>query len=298
MQAVDRCGATEDVAVREGWVFVSPGGGRFSSARAVLRALGCDDATPPRGVAPHAPSRSAPPQGGSPLLGAPSSGASASARRQSPVRLRGLPAGGPAGGVVRRVASRYFAADARSGHGTSQRGARDGCHSPSSERALGSLPLSLSPAAPSPPRQAAVAWRPPRSPFGLLEELFWDRPWALLLCCILLNQTTRRQVDPVLANLFAAYPDALALAAAEPETLEPLLRPLGLHRQRSRSIVAFSRAFAAGGWVRPEELPGVGKYGGDAHAIFCLGRYRETEPKDHALNWYCAWLVGLDNRSE
>lgn len=38
---------------------------------------------------------------------------------------------------------------------------------------------------------AEFPWRPPRSPFGLLEELFWDRPWALLLSCILLNQTTR-----------------------------------------------------------------------------------------------------------
>ena len=43
-------------------------------------------------------------------------------------------------------------------------------------------------------------WRPPHSPYGLLEELLWDRPWRLLLCCILLNQTCRAQVDPVLAD--------------------------------------------------------------------------------------------------
>ena len=45
----------------------------------------------------------------------------------------------------------------------------------------------------------AHPWRPPHSPYGLLEELLWDRPWRLLLCCILLNQTSRAQVDPVLA---------------------------------------------------------------------------------------------------
>ena len=45
-------------------------------------------------------------------------------------------------------------------------------------------------------RRAArlTPWRPPHSPYGLLEELVWDRPWALLLACILLNQTTRAQV--------------------------------------------------------------------------------------------------------
>jgi hypothetical protein len=48
----------------------------------------------------------------------------------------------------------------------------------------------------------AHPWRPPHSPYGLLEELLWDRPWRLLLCCILLNQTSRAQVDPVLADCY------------------------------------------------------------------------------------------------
>lgn len=35
------------------------------------------------------------------------------------------------------------------------------------------------------PRRAVAQpgpWRPPHSPYGLLEELMWDRPWRLLLC--------------------------------------------------------------------------------------------------------------------
>ena len=50
-------------------------------------------------------------------------------------------------------------------------------------------------------------WRPPHSPFGLLEELLWDRPWRLLLCCILLNQTSRAQVRA----------RALPVAASQPQ---------------------------------------------------------------------------------
>lgn len=144
--------------------------------------------------------------------------------------------------------------------------------------------------APAPSRP----WRPPHSPFGLLEELFWDRPWALLLCCILLNQTRRRQVDPILSSLLRRFPNPASLAAACPSNVEPLLRPLGLHRQRARAVVFFSAAYVAGGWGKVEELPGVGRYGADAHAIFCEGRYTQADPTDHALSWYRDWMVGLD----
>lgn len=136
-------------------------------------------------------------------------------------------------------------------------------------------------------------WRPPHSPFGLLEELFWDRPWALLLCCILLNQTTRGQVDGVLARLLRCYPDAASLAVADPTTVEDTLRPLGLHRRRARTIIAFSSEFLKGAWRRPEELPGIGQYAADAHRIFCEGRWAEVEPQDHALRWYVGWLRSL-----
>lgn len=133
-------------------------------------------------------------------------------------------------------------------------------------------------------------WRPPHSPYGLLEELLWDRPWALLLCCILFNQTSRVQVDPVLARLLDAFPDAASLAAADAEALEDILRPLGLHRRRARTLVAFSAEFLKGEWRKAEELPGIGRYAADAHAIFCEGRWRETEAQDHALSWYVDWI--------
>jgi len=178
------------------------------------------------------------------------------------------------------------------------------CSSTNSSETIGesrSTAMCMSPHAGSPPWSSfsrpsrIIAWRPPHSPFGLLEELFWDRPWVLLLCCVLLNQTSRRQVDPVLTRLLERYPDAQALSVASPADLEGILRPLGLHRQRSRTIVAFSTAFAHGGWSKPTELPGVGRYAADAHAIFCEGRYHETVPTDHALIWYRTWLLGLDD---
>jgi len=154
-------------------------------------------------------------------------------------------------------------------------------------------PTTAAPPAEAEWRAGSTQWRPPRSPLGLLEELLWDRPWALVVCCILLNQTSRVQVDPVLCRLLRQMPDAAALASAEPAQLEALLRPLGLHRRRAQTLIEMSRAFLGGSWRRVEELPGVGKYAADAYAIFCLGRWREVAPSDHALNAYHEWLGSI-----
>ena len=47
-------------------------------------------------------------------------------------------------------------------------------------------------------------WSPPRSPFGLLEEILWEDEWKMLVACMMLNCTTRLQVDRVLWRLFLA----------------------------------------------------------------------------------------------
>lgn len=148
-------------------------------------------------------------------------------------------------------------------------------------------------AAAAPSRLSRVA-RAPASPYGLLEELMCEQPFALLLCCILLNQTQRRQVDRVLHALLAQYGSAAAMAAADEGQLAALLRPLGLHRRRARTLIAFAAAFLRDEWLRPAELPGVGRYGQDAYDIFYLGRWDQVTPSDHALSSYCDWVRGND----
>ena len=235
--------------------------------------------------------------------------------------------GGRGGGAAshRVVHSRYFggaAADAASKAATTMARDYDGsgaavahgaaAHGAAARGAAGSellidvlrrqnhAPQPLPPPPTPPPllKSAAAAgpWRPPHSPFGLLEELMWDRPWALLVCCILLNQTTRAQVDPILARLLSSFPDAASLAAANVSAVEEILRPLGLHRRRARTLVTLSEEFLKGRWRQPEELPGIGKYASDAHELFCCGRWREVEPQDHALRWYVDWLRTLDRQ--
>jgi methyl-CpG-binding domain protein 4 len=153
---------------------------------------------------------------------------------------------------------------------------------------------------------------PPRSPFGLLEEILWHDEHKLLVACLLLNVTTRAQVDVVLWRLFRAFPTARELAAATADAranarLERILRPLGLHRKRARRLALMSRDWLAargahegdgGQWAEPlptatvAALYGVGDYTADAHELFVLGRADEARPpRDHALRWYHAWAL-------
>jgi len=68
-------------------------------------------------------------------------------------------------------------------------------------------------------------------------ELHYRTAFELLVATILSAQSTDARVNLVTPALFARYPDACALAAAEPERIEPLILQTGFFRQKARSIV-------------------------------------------------------------
>ena len=88
----------------------------------------------------------------------------------------------------------------------------------------------------------------------------------LLVATILSAQCTDERVNQVTPALFRAYPDARALAGADTEALEALIRPTGFFRNKARSLMGLGQALVAhhGGRVPDtmEELsalPGVGR---------------------------------------
>lgn len=131
--------------------------------------------------------------------------------------------------------------------------------------------------------------RTPRtaSPFGLIQEELRDQPWRLLVACVMLNMTSIGQVRPVIRQFFLLYPTACDAAAAEHASLAELLRPLGLHNRRARSLIALSNAFD-GCWNDVIELPGVGRYAADSYKIFVQGSI-DVEPTDKKLQKYIIW---------
>jgi endonuclease-3 len=101
---------------------------------------------------------------------------------------------------------------------------------------------------------------------GARIELDFTSDLQLLLAVILSAQSTDKGVNRVTPGLFAAFPDAAALARAEPEQLWPFIRTLGLFRNKARAIVAAARRIVElHGGVVPrtraelQALPGVGQ---------------------------------------
>ena len=91
-------------------------------------------------------------------------------------------------------------------------------------------------------------------------------PLECLVSTILSAQTTDKAVNSLTPELFRAFPNVDAFATAEPETVEPYIRRLGLFRAKAKNIVAAAKAVrdVFGGRVPDtiEELvtlPGVGR---------------------------------------
>lgn len=136
---------------------------------------------------------------------------------------------------------------------------------------------------------------PPRSPYCLIQEDLWPDDWKILLSCLLLNRTSRKQVEKVLPQLFSVYPDALSMSKADVDTLSSIIAPLGFKNRRSVTLIEFSKSFLKPNWKQAKELPGVGQYASDVWDIFVRGVMPSKEPSDHALVWYWNWRLKNDN---
>ena len=97
-------------------------------------------------------------------------------------------------------------------------------------------------------------------------ELDFDNPFELLVVTVLSAQTTDRRVNAVRPALFAAYPDAVAMAAADRDKLEALIQPTGFFRAKTESLLKLSQALVEryDGQVPARlvdlvSLPGVGR---------------------------------------
>ena len=97
-------------------------------------------------------------------------------------------------------------------------------------------------------------------------ELDFETPLQLLVATILSAQSTDKRVNMVTPGVFARYPDAAALAAADRAELEELIKPTGFFRAKSDSLIKLGSALEErfDGDVPPRladlvTLPGVGR---------------------------------------
>lgn len=90
--------------------------------------------------------------------------------------------------------------------------------------------------------------------------------FQLIVAVALSAQTTDKSVNQVTPTLFAHYPTAEALAAADPEAVEEDIRRIGMYRTKAKNIVAMAKKLCDdfGGEVPCDydalvSLPGVGR---------------------------------------
>ncbi len=128
-----------------------------------------------------------------------------------------------------------------------------------------------------PPRRNSVVSASPEKVASIsarLAELWPDahveldhrNAYELLVATILAAQSSDRQINTITPALFARYPDAAALAAAEPAELEPMIFSSGFYRMKAKSLLGMARAVVErfGGEIprtmaQLVELPGVGR---------------------------------------
>jgi endonuclease III len=141
----------------------------------------------------------------------------------------------------------------------------------------------------------------------LLQEILVEQDptgWRMLVGCILLNLTSRKQVDEVWPALFERYPDAAHMRAEGPE-LAQLLYPLGLYNRRATALRRFStwwieaaRQTQVNERMLALEPPGIGEYARDSWRIFKMGEDLDPdEVSDKELRLYLQ-RTREDNRTD
>lgn len=135
-------------------------------------------------------------------------------------------------------------------------------------------------------RQGAARGHRPRRPrrrlppaqvariLGALEKahpeatcaLSFGSPFQLLVATILSAQCTDQRVNLVTPALFARFPDARAMAAADPAELQEIIRSTGFFRAKAKSLIGAATTIVDehGGDVPPSmealvRLPGTGR---------------------------------------
>ena len=125
------------------------------------------------------------------------------------------------------------------------------------------------------------------SPVPLLQERLWPDRWQCTVACLLLNVTTRTQVNKVWSTLFKVAPTPEALLELPVEKLVDIIRPLGLYNRRATRLRQLATAW---GTVPHHKLPGVGKYARQSDQIFFADDLLWDETvEDGALTKYLEW---------
>lgn len=138
---------------------------------------------------------------------------------------------------------------------------------------------------------------PRHSPHCLIQESLYPNEWLVLVVCMMLNCTTRKQVEKVLPEFMRRWPNARDFIVAEPTEIADVIRSLGFANRRSQNLLKMTRHYLAGPWEHASELHGIGEYGARCWEMLFRCEVGKTVPKDHALLEYWDYVRRFDDGS-
>lgn len=117
---------------------------------------------------------------------------------------------------------------------------------------------------------------------ALIQQEFQHDPWKMLVGCIMLNQTSNKNVRQVIYSFFDRWPTPQSVVNANTQDIVEHIRPLGFYNVRARRLQRFSLEYIEKRFIRASELHGIGKYADDSYEIFIRGNL-EVNPTDKIL---------------
>ena len=120
---------------------------------------------------------------------------------------------------------------------------------------------------------------------AIIQEEFQHDPWKMLIGCIMLNQTSNRNVRQVIYTFFDKWPTPQSVLDADTDEIREHIRPLGFYNRRTNTIRRFSEDYMNKSFTYASELYGIGKYADDSYEIFIRGN-TNVNPTDKILIRY------------
>ena len=119
-------------------------------------------------------------------------------------------------------------------------------------------------------------------------ELDFHNTFELIIAVVLSAQTTDKRVNMTTKELFKKYPDPLSLSQADYDTVEEIVRPLGLSKTKAKNIIALSDILhkeymdiVPSDFNKLTKLPGVGRK--TASVVLAVGFNLPAMPVDTHL---------------
>lgn len=122
----------------------------------------------------------------------------------------------------------------------------------------------------------------------MIQDVYRSEPWKMIVCCIMLNQTSGVQVKKMMRNFFKKFPSLESIRMASEDKIAEQLKDLGLQNVKASRIKKFCKAFPEDYDVVKNDLigfPGVGEYAQESVDVF-IRRKSNASANDKEIRNY------------